>query len=788
MFERERPLSKFMPWIAPVSDHTTLLACGSLLAVFEVSGVMPGDDETIAYLHDRLNLTWLNVGRDDLILTTLRCRGTATADAFPPGIFRTSFAADLDREYRARLFDHMLYLERTFLCVQVRPPRPAGEFVGSRMDRMRAKRPAANAPQARMDRLDTVCEQIAAHLSRYGVRRLGLYEHNGLVFSEPAEAIAFAVTGTWRRVPVTTGYMGAAMLSETVIFGPESIEIREPGRRQFAAALSMASYPSSYWPGMFGHLNAAPYRYTIMHSFQCMSLQAGQDVLTRKQNRMVHAGDKAHDQLAELDEASNQITARKWVMGEHCFVMCVFADDLPALADVANAAWRDLADAGVVVARETLGNQAAFLSLVPGNHHLRLRPGAISSRAFAAFSPLHAYPTGPAKGYWGGPVALFRTIGGTPYNFHLHVGDLGNVFVTGRAGSGKSTWVSFIMAQAEKAGAQVIVWDKDRGLEIAVRALGGSYLPLRNGVASVAPLRALDGANPDDVAFLRRLLRGCIVGSSSFEIPQEVDRRLGLGIEAVLAMPPDERELADICAFLPHADPNGARARLEAWCWGREKGWIIDGRQHDVDLSAMVVGFDQTAILDNAEARGPIMATLFHLSEKLIDGRRLIFVIDEFWKALQDENFRDLVHDKLKTLRKRNSPVILATQSPRDALNSVIAHTIREQCPTGVHFANPQANAQDYGEAEGIGLTPAEIERVRTLPDNAGMFLLRQGTRSIVAQLPLFGMNRHIAVLSGRESTVRLLDRVRAEVGDNPADWLPVFEGRRTQTAAMENA
>ncbi len=523
-----------------------------------------------------------------------------------------------------------------------------------------------------------------------------------------------------------------------------------------------------------------------MHSFLCMNMTDGLTSLTRKQNKMVHAGDKAYSQVQQLDVAADELASGKFVMGDHCFALCVFADTVTALNDVVTAAWRDLADGGVVASREGLGNQASYLSLVPGNHQYRLRPGAISSRAFAAFSPMHGYPAGPAKGHWGEPIAMFRTRGGTGCRFHLHVGELANTLVTGRSGSGKTLWLGFVLSQAEKAGAQAVVWDKDRGLEIAVRALGGSYLPLRNGVATVAPLKRLDGQNPSDMAFLRQLLRSCIMDGSDYEITQEEERRLALGLAGVMALPPAERELADVRAYLPHGDANGAGARLEAWCWGREKGWIIDGPRDQVDLSAPVIGFDQTQILDNKEARGPIMATLYHYCESLIDGRRLLFMIDEFWKSLLDKAFGEFVHDKLKTLRKRNAPMILATQSPRDALSSPIAHTIREQCPTQVHFANPKATDEDYGEKDGMGLNEVETETVRTLEEGAGMFLLCQGGKSLVAQIPLHGMAGEIAVLSGRDDTLAILDKVIAEVGEDPDDWLPVFEQHRVAPRSIK--
>ena len=55
---------------------------------------------------------------------------------------------------------------------------------------------------------------------------------------------------------------------------------------------------------------------------------------------------------------------------------------------------------------------------------------------------------------------------------------------------------------------------------------------------------------------------------------------------------------------------------------------------------------------------------------------------------------------------------------------------------------------------------------------------LRDATgESVVARLDLSGESDILTVLSGREKTVRLLDEIRASVGDDPADWMtPLLE------------
>ena len=155
-----------------------------------------------------------------------------------------------------------------------------------------------------------------------------------------------------------------------------------------------------------------------------------------------------------------------------------------------------------------------------------------------------------------------------------------------------------------------------------------------------------------------------------------------------------------------------------------------------------------------------------------------MIAIDEFWKALGDEAFRALANDGLKTIRKKNGVMVFGTQSPRDALLSPIAHTIVEQCPTQVFFPNPRGQAADY--VDGFHLTEREFRLVREeLSTESRRFLVKQGHTAVVAELDLSGLEDHSPVLSGRSASIGLLDRIRAEVGDDPAAWMPLFQEQR---------
>ena len=165
------------------------------------------------------------------------------------------------------------------------------------------------------------------------------------------------------------------------------------------------------------------------------------------------------------------------------------------------------------------------------------------------------------------------------------------------------------------------------------------------------------------------------------------------------------------------------------------------------------------------------MMYLFHRVEERLDGSPAIIVVDEGWKALDDEVFVRRIKDWEKTIRKRNGIVGFATQSAQDALESRIASAIIEQAATQIFMSNPKAQAADY--IDGFGLTEHELELVRTIPDSAHCFLIKHGNDSVVARLNLTGEKELLTVLSGRERTVRLLDEIRLETGDDPAELAP---------------
>ncbi len=798
---RQRLISDRIPLRHHLTDEVILKNDGGLFTMLEITGLPWETLETEEVIRRHIDLSMIvrNIAHDSVILHEYRCRTWADPDAYPKSKMSIPIAQEMDDELREKV-SATLFANKIYIGIEVKPTSSAGEFIEEQTKRF--TKPADETTEELFERIEATRSILLQSLAPYGPRQLGIRicdevgnpvdaDHpHAICFSEIAEALVFAMTGRQRAIGLTTGVLGQSMFSEYINGHkePRTIVYEGPGSTWYGTCLGFQHYMKSTWPGILDKLLAAPYCHTTYQSFRFIQTSTAQDVMRKKGVSMKSAKDAAKSLVSELDDAADALaSADSIVMGDHCFTLLVFANTKKQLREVATAAWSDLSTTGAKIAREPCQETTLF-SLCPGNSRNRPRPGYVSSLNFTSFSPIHAYPTGSKTSYWGDPIAIFRTVSGEAYRCHLHprdeamdfTSDVGNVFVTGMTGAGKSTVLSWFAMQAiGRLGAQCILWDKDRGLKILVRALGGVYLELGTPTG-LAPLRALRNV-PEDIEFLVQLITGCIMSDGLGKpITHEETRRIYRGLDIVMRLPSEQRWLKDVRAMMG-VDPEGAGARLEKWCWGREMGGVIDCPKDVVDLGAPIIGFDQTKFLDNPLTRGPIMATLFHYTDKLIDGRRLLFGIDEFWKSLTDPAFRGLVSNQLKARsRKGNSPTILATQSPADAYNSELGHTIRAQCPTQMHFASGKANRSDYCD-----LTDTEFEIVAALTPGTGEFLIKQLRKSVRAQLPLRGLTRTISILSGRDATVKLFDRIEEEAASKPiADVLRQFDTRLLEAAA----
>src|SRR3712207_2559930 len=176
--------------------------------------------------------------------------------------------------------------------------------------------------------------------------------------------------------------------------------------------------------------------------------------------------------------------------------VAVHGDTPEAVDDGVAEVLASLADLGIIAVREEIALEPAFWAQFPGNFKYIARRGLISTANFAGLASSHNFPLGQAtNNHWGEAITLLETTAAGPYYFNFHQGDLGNFTVIGPSGSGKTVVLNFLLAQARKLRPRIIFFDKDRGAELFIRAIGGRYDLLRAGTPSgLNPLQLEDNA------------------------------------------------------------------------------------------------------------------------------------------------------------------------------------------------------------------------------------------------------------------------------------------------------
>ena len=107
----------------------------------------------------------------------------------------------------------------------------------------------------------------------------------------------------------------------------------------------------------------------------------------------------------------------------------------------------------------------------------------------------------------------------------------------------------------------------------------------------------------------------------------------------------------------------------------------------------------------------PVLLYLFHKIQCSLDGSPTFIIIDEGWLIMLHETFMTYWIEFLRTIRKNNACVLLATQSLSDIVNSPYVNFINESCFTKVFLPNPAAREADNKKFyEAFGLNERQIE------------------------------------------------------------------------------
>jgi type IV secretion system protein VirB4 len=800
MFNPDTPISEFVPLSSHVSPTIIKTREGDYLMTWHLEGLpFVGREEwELEHRHNTFNRLLQTLRAPDFVNVAFwvhDIRRRRRIGSKPK--FSHRFNQEMSDAYYSALSSQKLMQNDLYLTMIYRPVVSGKSLMEKTGDHAKLK---AEQDQS-INKLNELAGNVEAVIRDYSPYRLGMYEGaNGVVFSETLEFFGFLLNRIEEPVPVLHSPIYNYLPVSRHMFSAKSGDyaINTPnGVNHYGAILNVKEYSDGTYPGILNGLKYLDFEYTITHSFSPMGRQDALKVLERTKGMMISSGDKSMTQIAELDFAMDQVASGNFVLGEYHFLIAIYADSQEKLSQQVASTRAELSNAGFVSAKEDLAIASSFYSQLPANWRFRTRIASISSLNFLGLSPLHNFASGKRDNNpWGECVTVLQTTNGQPYYFNFHathpsensLGEkaIANTMVIGKSGTGKTALINFLLSQVQKytPSPTIFFFDKDKGAEIFVRACGGNYLALENGQPTgFNPFQC--ERNESNVQFLAELIK---VLAGKKEYTSRDDEDIFRAVENMLDTPMHLRNMTNFQKSLPNMGDDGLYARMRKWTAGNSLGWVFDNPKDTIDLEkANIIGFDYTEIIDNPEVRVPVINYLLHKLESLIDGRPLIYVMDEFWKILDGAGgLKEFAKNKQKTIRKQNGLGIFATQSPEDALKSDISAALIEQTATLILLPNPNANRDDY--IEGLKLTDAEYQVIKSLDERSRCFLVKQGHSSSVCQLNLRGLDDGLAVISASTDNIEILHRILEEKAGKkggeqndlvPEDWLDDFYQRR---------
>lgn len=815
MFNPESPIGQFVSLSTHVSPTIVKTTGGDFLTTWHLSGLpfVGREDWELEHKHNTFNRLLQTLRAPDYVNVAFwvhDIRRHRSINLTPN--FQETFNQEMSDSYFKRLSQEKLMNNELYLTMIYRPVVEGKKFVdkSGNLSRLEAEQNQA------IGSLNELATNLEAVLHDYMPYRLGIYESaNGTLFSETLELFGYILNRVTEPVPVLNAPVYNYLPLSRHLFSSKTGDfvVRTPeGKNHYGAILNLKEYPDGTYPGILNGLKYLDMEYIATHSFSPMSRYDAMKTLERTRGMMISSGDKSFTQIGELDYAMDQLASGNFVLGGYHFSLALYADSQEQLSQNLAAARAELSNAGFVTTKEDLAACSAFYAQLPANWKYRTRIANLSSLNFLGLSPLHNFATGKRNNNpWGACVTVLQTTNGQPYFFNFHAthesenseGEkaIANTMVIGKSGTGKTALINFLLSQVQKFDPKptIFFFDKDRGAEIFVRACGGAYIALENGQPT--------GFNPfqcenteENVQFLCSLMKE-LVGKERYSAGEDAD--ILRAVRAILDTPMSLRSITNFQKSLPNHGDDSLYAEMRKWTKGNSFGWVFDNPKDEIDFSgASIIGFDYTEIIDNPQVRSPVISYLIHRMESLIDGRRFIYVMDEFWKILDGgSGLKDFAKNKQKTIRKQNGLGIFATQSPEDALRSDISAALIEQTATMILLPNPNADREDY--IEGLKLTESEFQVIKNLDERSRCFLVKQGHAAAVCQLNLRGMDDALAVISASTDNIEIMHRIVNEEAAmrgftlnqiTPDMWLERFyaerkgSGKRATTSVERNA
>lgn len=773
---REFGASNYIPYLCHFNESTILTKKNDLISVIKLDGFAfeaADDDEIDSKKEIRNNVLKAMAGGNFTIYTHTIRRKHAS---YPNGEFDNNFAAALNKQWRAKNAPEYIYLNEHYISI-VRKNSSIANIMSNIAGKIIKDEESSEINQALVDAYNELRENVQKVLQSfngYHAKLLSVVTIDGAHYCEILEFFGMLTNGLQKKKYLLPKMTIDRYLQNTRLYvGGNYMESLSYAEQKFMGVVSLKNYRPSTFAGLLDTFLTLPFEFVITQSFGYMDKASAINKMQLQQRRLIQSEDPSISQVSEITSALDQAVAGRYAFGVHHLTVLCFAENRKFLDKYCSNVAVELTNIGIINVRENINMEACFWGQLPGNESLLIRRATINTLNYAGFASMHNFPQGKiSNNHWGDAVTVFNTVSGTPFFFNFHVRDVGHTMIIGPTGAGKTVLMNFLCAQAQKFRPRMFFFDKDRGAEIFIRALGGHYTALDPSEKCFFNPLMLEDTHANK-AFLVEWLTMLVLGSEVRQLSPEESAMISQAVDGVYRLPKEQRVLKNIASFFGTEFTNSIASKLSKWHSGGEKSTIFDNEEDKIDFSTgNIFGFEMAEILQDPVALPPVLNYLFYRIQDSLDGTPTIIILDEAWALIDNPVFAPKIKDWLKVLRKLNAMVVFATQSVEDATKSTISDTLVQQTATQIFLPNLRATPE-YQKM--FMLSDKEFDIIKNTDPSSRFFLIKQETQAVIARIDLSGMNDVIHILSGRVDTVELLHQIINDVGEEPNDWIPIF-------------
>lgn len=556
------------------------------------------------------------------------------------------------------------------------------------------------------------------------------------------------------------------------------VEYSSGNDKRYAAMLSFKMAPDYMDEEFFDTI------YTIQCEMICMNAihiltAADVDILIKQHKSTMtdETEESTTEQLSEAQSVMDENKTASQTLVDYYPLFILFGKTLDELDENISEFKKIAASFGVSPVVEKFASKVSFFAQLPGFNTFP-RSFKMLSRTAATSIPLSSMPKGIENCDWGpGPLVVFPTAQGTPYQFQFHVSDkpaaVGHTLTIGPTGGGKTTLFSFLIAQSLRhRKLKAFFFDRNKGAEIFTLAVGGRYVTM-NGkekdaskdvfLTHLNPLKIPDSAA--NRAFLRRWF-SMITGQNDVESMDEIARAVSVNFDYLYDKDRLLKNLYESC----FSSSGKMRGELKKWVDPLQYGDIFNEDDDTLDLKSRLTTFDFTDILQDEILAPAVISYILHRINTITvsGGNPSLIMIDETAPMLENKMFRDNFIAGLQEGRKNRQAYMVAFQRANVLDKLGIGDVVRGQAQTVLFFRNPAADVADY---EKWNLNPLEMAFIKgqAYPNLKRAVLLSRpvNNESVILNTELGGLGNMLKLFESGRSSVLLAEELYKKYGNN---------------------